>query len=251
MQPGLKIKTITESTCSETAQICSPALSDLGISFFDYARMYDDGTCYILSNNSSLISYLFDQQAPLFTPVERRLLKKNIYYLIPENGPYQEVMHDARQYFNVAHAIDLFQCHRGYIDVCCFASTPDNEGIINYYLNHIDTLENFMAYFKEAASGMVNAAYRERFMLPEHMRLNFDSRAVLDDENPVSRLTGRESAVTRLLLRGHTANEIGQALNRSRRTIEHHIENIKAKLGVRTRSELMAKLIDGLGAERK
>ena len=234
---------LSDAICSEVRKICHPVLDKLGITFFDYARMYDDGSCYVLANNSDVMSYLFRNEAPLFTPVEHRLLKKKIYYLVPDNGPYQKVMQDARQYFNVAHAIDLFQCHRGYVDVCCFASTAHNEAIINYYLNHIDVLENFMAYFRNAASGLIGGLNRSRIILPKHMRLNFDSRSVFTDQIGVNLLTGRETDIARLITRGKTANEIALTMRRSRRTIEHHIANIKEKLGVCTKSDLIEKLL--------
>ncbi|MEV1131046.1 LuxR C-terminal-related transcriptional regulator [Agromyces sp. NPDC049794] len=57
-----------------------------------------------------------------------------------------------------------------------------------------------------------------------------------------SGLTAREREVARLVLEGKTYAEIGSAIFISPRTAEHHIARIRRRLGVSTRSELLARL---------
>lgn len=57
-----------------------------------------------------------------------------------------------------------------------------------------------------------------------------------------SRLSAREREVARLVLEGKTYAEIGNAIFISPRTAEHHIARIRRRLGVTTRSELLARL---------
>jgi HD-GYP domain-containing protein (c-di-GMP phosphodiesterase class II) len=52
----------------------------------------------------------------------------------------------------------------------------------------------------------------------------------------VAGLTGRETEVLRLLARGASNPEIAAALVVSRKTVEHHVEAVYAKLGVHTRA---------------
>ena len=47
-----------------------------------------------------------------------------------------------------------------------------------------------------------------------------------------------------LLIDGKTARQIGETLYLSHRTVEHHIANIYAKLGVRTRAEVASAALD-------
>ncbi len=55
-------------------------------------------------------------------------------------------------------------------------------------------------------------------------------------------LSAREREVARLVLEGKTYTEIGSAIFISPRTAEHHIARIRRRLGVTTRSELLARL---------
>ncbi|MGZ4143286.1 MAG: response regulator transcription factor [Actinomycetota bacterium] len=52
-------------------------------------------------------------------------------------------------------------------------------------------------------------------------------------------LTERETEVLQLVMRGKTNREIGAALFISPATVKKHVENVKIKLGVHRRSELV------------
>lgn len=57
---------------------------------------------------------------------------------------------------------------------------------------------------------------------------------------PLDALSRREREVLRLVAAGHTNPQIADALYISRKTAEHHVSNILAKLGVATRTEAAA-----------
>jgi DNA-binding CsgD family transcriptional regulator len=59
-------------------------------------------------------------------------------------------------------------------------------------------------------------------------------------------LTKRETEVLYCLVKGKTAKKIGDILGISHRTVEQHIERIKAKMNVFSKSELIEKAIDQL-----
>jgi DNA-binding NarL/FixJ family response regulator len=69
-------------------------------------------------------------------------------------------------------------------------------------------------------------------------------------EGTAPRLSRRELEVTRLLVEGKSAREIGAELVLAVRTVERHISNVYRKLGARNRAQAVAQAIEwGLTAE--
>ena len=63
-------------------------------------------------------------------------------------------------------------------------------------------------------------------------------RVVAQTRGPAS-LTKREREIIQLAVQGQTTSEIGRALFITTRTVETHLANSYAKLGLRSRLELM------------
>lgn len=63
----------------------------------------------------------------------------------------------------------------------------------------------------------------------------------LDENNP-EKLTARESECLMELIKGKTAAQIAETLSLSKRTVESYLDNIKGKLGCRSKSELLDKV---------
>ena len=66
-------------------------------------------------------------------------------------------------------------------------------------------------------------------------------------ESPLNQLSDRELEVLQLIAQGLPTREIAQRLHRSVKTIESHRENLKAKLGLRSGSELVRYAIEHQG----
>jgi DNA-binding NarL/FixJ family response regulator len=62
-------------------------------------------------------------------------------------------------------------------------------------------------------------------------------------ETTVATLTARENDVVNELLKGLTYKEIAAALGISATTVNDHLKNVYTKMGVRTKSELIAKVL--------
>lgn len=66
---------------------------------------------------------------------------------------------------------------------------------------------------------------------------------IINDRYDEFNLTNRESDILYHLIRGNTQNAIGLKLHISPRTVETHLENVKKKLSVTTKSQIIEKAI--------
>lgn len=69
---------------------------------------------------------------------------------------------------------------------------------------------------------------------------------VLDERPPEGLLTDREAEVARLVAAGSTNRRIARELGISERTVERHLDHVRAKLGVRSRTGVATWVVAGL-----
>lgn len=121
-------------------------------------------------------------------------------------------------------------------------------------MNHVDILESFSILFKNNAKSLILKASEEKFLLQEWrsvLRPNFEKAiseslirtydaypTILNGPCGEVTLTKKESECIYEYLKGRTSKEIGLRLDISHKTFEKHIENIKFKLGLNTKSQL-------------
>ncbi|MBS0350889.1 MAG: helix-turn-helix transcriptional regulator [Proteobacteria bacterium] len=128
---------------------------------------------------------------------------------------------------------------------------------MDFYFNHVDILETFIMYFKEKAQTLIKQALAQQIVIPkdmtgiisvDHIGLNKKNilsnikpkKYILDIVNHSKKyLTPKEYEVLRFYYRGYSMKEIAGFLNVSARTVEDHINNIKRKLGIIRKFELI------------
>ncbi|MCC7353743.1 MAG: response regulator transcription factor [Anaerolineae bacterium] len=108
------------------------------------------------------------------------------------------------------------------------------EGGAAGYLLHADTQEMLAAAVQALAQG------KEWFSPGVMDRIADWAR---DERQQIGPLTAREMDVLRLLVEGKTNHEIGRALAISEKTVEKHVADIFAKLGVASRVEAAVRAV--------
>ena len=213
-----------------------------GIKYFNYLRVQDDGQYCLLSSNANLMEYIFDNNIPVAAPVSKETVSHKFNYLVMPEGPYDKALHDIKERFNLGHFIDLVERQKNYIELFCFGADADNSQIINFYLNRMDVLEKFKSIFKEKAAALIRTHLEKQLILPKHMMPGY--RGVMKSEYILdgAHLTSREVQCLRLLQQGKTAKQTAKKLHLSYRTVESYLDDVKSKLYVTNKSELLAKL---------
>lgn len=262
----LSEKHIFSTTEKDIIEIAKPLLEPVDITFFDHARIYNNGENYFLSSKKEIVHYIFEQQIQtIATPPPHLLEKENFCYLLRSEGSYSKVMQDIQNYFNIAHCINIIHRNTGYFDVYCFGTTPDNYKIVDFYLNNWDFFEKFILYFTEKAKKILKRCEDNKILLPLHMRprfkgleknINETNTENIDISSKIPlvkfRLTGkyqhvifskRQTDCLKHLIFGCSSKEIAAVLNLSPRTVEFYLENIKTKLNCNRKSEIISILL--------
>lgn len=208
-------------------------LGTLGIRYFAHVRIQKDGYCSILSSHIDAIKICLQHNA-LFPPIPKDANKNNFYQMLFLEGSYSPVLHEIQKELNLGHFINLYYSNNNYIDTFCFGTDGNDSGAFNRYLNHLDILGKFKIIFNEKFSAFLRHKIAEKQILPHELCpiLPFGT-----DKN--NELTLCETNILSLYAKGETARSIAEKLNRSPRTIETHLENIKSKLNLANRTEII------------
>lgn len=137
-----------------------------------------------------------------------------------------------------------------------FHSAQSDEKQHRCLLNHLQELQLFARWFLSENAHSISFLKENALSLPQLVGSNF-YRNRIQESDPVYTLrqkllkeleiksepkfTRVELDTLQLLIKGCTAEQISRQLYRSKRTIEHRIENLKIKMQVSSKSELVQK----------
>lgn len=260
----------------DIAQICTPLFRNTKINHFAYYRLFKDKSYYALCTDFAWTEHFYHKQYRT-VGYNGKPFQSGIYLMrdLAKAGIIGECIEDMEQGFNLHNMILLLDNYPDFIDLYA-VGTPRliGENYINFYLNNMDIIKNFFAYFKEKTSEIVPKVSSSRILVPEQFHKKFNilemkskenysdiRRNILHDigyknvntnfiskmDNNVT-LTPQEFNCIHFAIRGMTAKMIAKKMNISPRTVEFHLKNLKNKFNVQSKFELMSKLIDYLQA---
>lgn len=229
-----------------------------GITYFAYLRFYNDGHAFNLVTHWESLSHQVNKQYPLSPPIKIELCKNNFHYLpfsdelFAENNP---VYRDYAQLFNLGHPIFFIERYKDYTDVFAYSTVANNAGIVNFYLNNLDILEKFKFYFKDKARKLIDKSTKNRILIPEHMRLDFNTINntenlkeqfinQLDIKNYILpgkniSITKREIETIKNIISGRTIKEVAKQMMISPRTVEDYLNSLRTKLRLQKKSDII------------
>lgn len=216
---------------TESDRICSPRKTPTIQEVLQLPiSVYFLNFCSELQNANDLIPQVLEVSLV-------KLLGRSIVETMPENNSYQEILNDrtvlesGQQCFFQETAIQKDGSCLNFLTVKLPWYTAENKII-----------------------GLLGFSMEINAHNPAQSLNLLRSWGLLNNNKPTSldmlnlkimhgNITYREFMVIEQLLLGRSARYIGETLNISKRTVETHIENIKNKLGVHTKSELIEKIM--------
>jgi DNA-binding CsgD family transcriptional regulator len=262
-------KYLQDMHVDEVKKICRPLQDHFGLSSFVYRKNYLDGTEINISNQPEWVEHFYTQ---------KDLIKESIFDKHPDHYQsgfvlwsqlegHQEILARAKA-FHIDHGITIVRKVSDGIELCYFGTRDNNPSVVNNYLNNLDLLERFVLYFKSQAADIIKKAERNKLVIVQNKYeivdvLEKDIQAIrpdmtrdefikatelkkyyLDGEFQGIVLSTREMEVIRCLLKGMTSEETGKTIFLSARTVEDYLSEIRAKFDVKSKSQLIKKLLE-------
>ena len=234
-------------------EIVNPILEMIGISYFNYIKIYNnDCSRELLTNNPEWIDHFYKNG--LFNSVGavdvEHLLPKG-YFLWSELNGEDPVYIQGRDFFNIDNGISFIIKRDDVTYLYIFASDKTNNKINNFYAANIDLLVRFIHYFNDKGNELIKNSEKQRIYLPIKQSINLDrsNNIVLSikireeflDKTKVNRyfllnesdnlyLTFKQIELARLIAKGYTSKQISKRMNVSYRTVEGYSLDLKNKL---------------------
>ena len=234
-------------------EICDPVLSSIGITYFNYIKIYNhDCSRELLTNNADWINHFYKNG--LYNSVGavdvEHLLPKG-YFLWSEMDVKDPIYLQGRDFFNIDHGISFVIKRDDITYLYIFASNQEQHAINNFYLGNIDLLQRFIHHFTDKGQSLIKEAEQNRIFLPNPQILDINrvnNRIISEDlrqeflkATPVSRyfllnewddlyLTTKQAECARLMAKGLTSKQIAKQMDISFRTVEKYTLDIRQKI---------------------
>lgn len=234
-------------------EICDPLLTPLGITYFNYIKIYNhDCSREMLTNKPEWTNHFYSNE--LYNSVGavdvEHLLPKG-YFLWSEMDSKDPIYQQGREFFNIDNGVTFVIKRKEATLLYIFAANRDNYAINNFYAGNIDLLQRFIHYFTNQAQRLIQEAAQNRVYLPEPQKINTErvNNIVLSDtlrndflkktevpryyllnESDDLYLTKRQAEYASLFITGLSAKQIAQRTHVSYRTVEGQLQDIRNKI---------------------
>lgn len=229
---------------ADMQSLISP-LRAYNINYFTYNKHYTNGERIRLTTHPHHLKAFLENKYYLMGNIDANPELYQDQAVLISTLKNQFLVEWLRKDFGVGNGVYIIRKGSNFTEYFNFVSTPENTGIINFYLNNLDFLQNFCTHFKEQGEPLILEAEKNTLNHEYHHDaipkiINANSTILT---NRFNKLTKRENDVAALLLKAATAKEIAKVLNINCRTVEDYIQKIRMKYNARNVNELILKLI--------
>ncbi len=257
---GLELKNHFSLSSSQDVNTISHILKTIGITYFNYIKIYNDGSRELLTSNAEWIDHFYKYSLyKSVGAIDIEYLLPKGYFLWSELKTDDAIYSQGREFFNIDNGISFVSKQKDSTTLYIFASTRDDHSINSFYVRNIDLFKRFILYFQDKGANLLNQAAKNRIYLPEKqviidrefkkVILSGNERRKFFEETNIERfflpnsdddlyLTKREAECAAYMLDGATAKQIGKQLGISFRTVESHLNQMKEKLKCATKEQL-------------
>jgi len=220
--------------------ICNPFFKKCDLNYFFYVKTYyKDSSSIIFTSDNVWCEHYFKSKYPISTTIHHT----GIHLW---DSHIKEASHCAQQNFNYTKGISIFKKYAAYSEAFGFSAPESHSKALDFYFNNIDLLHLFAEHFKDKASRLFGKSEKNPIIIPRDMHgiLQDDEKIAVNlFKNNSEQLTHRQVECLVNLIKGQTIKEIAKTIGLAPKTVEHYLNNIKAKLDVQSRSALISKAL--------
>lgn len=236
--------------------ICRP-LENLNISFFSHAHIDNNKNFSGITNNPQFNEHYLTNEyynSDIHMTELNVLDKFIIWDAMPTCGQTEKLDKEAYD-LGLKHSFTIIENNGS--DYYHFSTHLDTTAINQVYLGNLDLLKMFILHFKEQVhqSKILSSIYDIKFSIDKNSK-GFELKPDLLDTNDHQKsqfinelsnktndyqLSKRETECLLLTLHGNPAKQVAFKLGISQRTVEEHLNNIKIKMKVFSKAELIKK----------
>lgn len=246
---------MTLTAANKITRICKP-LKSIGVDFFRYMKLFNDGSRIILTNQPSVMQYYYEEGNYETTwhdnsnPASAYQSRCNIWAIksLANSIDQKQLEQNLRKFFNLTQGVAYIFKQVDSLELFDFSDSD-----FHVYDINPDIYRRFMFYFKEQAYKIIRDAHYEKIRVPitkSSSNCKTPNEEQLIKSMPIKKyhlngnlegkyLTCREVNCINWCVKGKSAEEIAILLGTSKKTIERHMENIKQKLNCTKQSQLI------------
>lgn len=240
-------------------QLSEPLRQFLGIKGFSYMRTYNDCRYLSLLNGYEEYTKKFFETIPKSDPhfveaINSTAFGEANYTLWPIAPKRFTPILSLLDTYNLWHGFQITYRSKEYCEMFSFTFDKQSDNKSLFYTKNIPFLIKFVNYFRTQGLDLIeedianklavfpekfNTGYVEDYELKEFLSQISKNIALKDSEGGIARLTQRESECLIAFSQNKTCKEIAAALKMAPRTVELHIQNIKHKLKINYKNQLI------------
>lgn len=244
----------------DITDLCRP-LHHLDISYFSHVHIDNKNRFSALCSNPDFTEHYIRSKyynADIHMASMDQFNNFVIWDTIERSGQTEKMGIEALT-FGIDHTFTIIESNEHGKDYYHFSTHLPCKSFNQVYLRNFDLLNQFIAYFKDKVSEekILSSAYDHVFTIDgnaegyiiknEDVFTNLEEKrkGFITSLNSANNFvfTKRENECLYFTVRGKTAKQIAQILGVSYRTIEEYLSNIKIKMRVSSKAELIEKIV--------
>lgn len=237
--------------------IAKPLSEQTKVRFLLYSRFYDNGCFFELATTYDWCKHYFEKHMDKENIVITSRLQPGLNHWKCKTGALLTgIQEDARDNFNIDARLDVVyrdEFNKCFHQYSFYADKKNADFVYSYYDMHRIKILKFVSYFNHKAVNLMIEGNTSENLVQVSDYVNISKKisnakrsyvADFQESGETVNLTDREFEIMVLYAGGATAKQIANMLNKSPKTIEKHLDNLRKKTGHANRFLMHKYIID-------